>query len=72
LYALASLTLFLTKSTDPLLQSTMRYVLAVFPSFVALAIVLDKRQVGLAAVLAFLALLNGVVLFEFWQWSLLV
>jgi hypothetical protein len=34
--------------------------------------VLEKRRVGLAAVLAFFALLNAVVLFEFWQWSVLV
>jgi hypothetical protein len=72
LFAVASLALFLTKSTDPLLQSTMRYVLAVFPSFIALAIVLEKRPAALVTVWAVFALINAVVLFEFWRWSLLV
>jgi len=72
LYAVASLTLFLTKNTDPLLQSTMRYVLAVFPSFIALAIVLEKRHASMIGVCTFLALIDAVVLYEFWRWSLLV
>jgi Glycosyltransferase family 87 len=72
LYALASLALFLTKSTDPLLQSTVRYVLAVFPLFLALAMVLERRRVGLIAFCAFFAFLNAVLLFGFWRWSLLV
>jgi hypothetical protein len=72
LYALASLTLFLTKSTDPLLQSTVRYVLAVFPSFIALAMVLEKRRAGTAALCAFFALIDALLLFGFWRWSLLV
>jgi hypothetical protein len=72
LYVLASLTMFLAKSTDPLLQSTVRYVLAVFPSFIALAMVLDKRRMGLLGLCAILALINAVLLFEFWRWSLLV
>jgi hypothetical protein len=72
LFALASLALFLTKRTDPLLQSTMRYVLAVFPSFIALALALERRRITLAVVWAIFALINAVVLFEFWRWSLLV
>jgi len=72
LYALASLALFLTKSTDPLLQSTVRYILAVFPAFIALAIVLEKRPLGLAVLCAFFALVNAALLFGFWRWSLLV
>lgn len=72
LYALASLSLFLTKSTDPLLQSTVRYVLAVFPSFIALAVVLEKRRFGLAGICAVFGLINALLLFGFWRWSLLV
>jgi len=34
LYAAAMLLMFLCKKTDPLLQSTMRYVLVVFPAFI--------------------------------------
>ena len=72
LYAAALLAFFLTKSTDPLLQSTVRYVLAVFPAFFAVAMVVEKRPAGLALLCGFFGLVNAALLFGFWRWSLLV
>lgn len=72
LYAFATLALFLTKSTDPLLQSTIRYVLAVFPAFIALAMLLEKRPLGLVLLCLFFGLVNVVLLLGFFRWSLLV
>jgi hypothetical protein len=72
LYALASLALFLTKRTDPLLQSTVRYVLAVFPVYIAAAAVLENRKLGLAVLCAFFGAIDAALLYGFWRWSLLV
>jgi hypothetical protein len=71
LYAAAALAMFLTKSTDPLLQSTMRYVLCVFPAVIGLAARLTSRA-GLVLVLAAFLPLNALLLYEFFRWSLLV
>jgi len=71
LYAAAMLSMFLCKKTDPLLQSTMRYVLVVFPAFIGLALSM-KHLVGWVVLSAFLVLLNGVLLWKFFEWSLVV
>ncbi len=71
LYALATLALFLAKKTDPLLQSTMRYVLAVFPAYAALAALLEG-WVPCAVVAVLLFDFNLLLLFRFFDWSLIV
>jgi len=70
-YSAALLLLFLTKKTDPLLQSTMRYLLAVFPLFAGLARV-PRDPYGLVAIASLFLLFHGVFLFAFWMWSLVV
>jgi len=70
-YAAAMLMLFLTKRTDPLLQSTMRYAAAVFPAFMGLA-VLVQRPLALILVSIFLLAANAVLLLKFFEWSLVV
>lgn len=70
-YALAALLLFLTKKTDPLLQSTSRYVLAVFPAFAGWSLLL-KRDWALAAAVVMLFLLNLILLWAFFDWALVV
>ncbi|HLH15858.1 MAG TPA: hypothetical protein VKX45_01490 [Bryobacteraceae bacterium] len=72
LYGLAAVAMFLTKRTDPLLQSTVRYVLAVFPVFIAAAALLEDRRRGMAVLCGIFGLLNAVLLLGFWRWSLLV
>ncbi|MFN8003989.1 MAG: hypothetical protein U0X75_23585 [Acidobacteriota bacterium] len=71
LFALATLTLFLTKKTDPLLQSTNRYVLTVFPAFASLAIWL-RHPLALALYLFLALLLNLALLWSFFEWALVV
>ena len=71
LYAAAMLLMFLCKKTDPLLQSTMRYVVVVFPAFIGLALAV-KRPIGLGVLSVFLVLLNGVLLLKLFEWSLVV
>jgi hypothetical protein len=71
LYAAAMLLMFLSKKTDPLLQSTMRYVVVVFPAFIGLALRM-KRLTGWVALSAFLLLVNAVLLLKFFEWSLVV
>lgn len=70
-YSAALLLLFLTKKTDPLLQSTMRYVLAIFPAFAGLAAA-ARDPYGRAALLTLLAVVHGALVFAFWMWSLVV
>jgi hypothetical protein len=65
------LLMFLCKKTDPLLQSTMRYVVVVFPAFIGLALSM-KRPIGLVVLSVFLVLFNGVLLWGFFEWSLVV
>ncbi len=71
LFALGALILFLTKKTDPLLQSTMRYVLAVFPAFASLAALL-KHPFLFALALFVMALFNFILLWTFFNWALVV
>ena len=70
-YALAALLLFLTKKSDPLLQSTDRYVLAVFPAFASWSLLL-RRQLVLTVSLVSLFLLNLILLWAFFDWALVV
>lgn len=72
LYAVTVLALFLTKETDSLLQSTMRYLIVVFPAFTTLAHLLRYRATGIVALSVFFFLLNGILLFRFFEWSLVV
>ncbi len=72
LYGFAAVAMFLTKRTDPLLQSTVRYVLEVFPVFIACAALLEGRLRGLAVLCGIFGLVNAVLLLGFWRWSLLV
>jgi hypothetical protein len=71
LYALAALLLFLTKKTDPLLQSTNRYLLSVFPAFAAWGLLVRNRFVLLTIVFA-MFLLNLVLLLAFFEWALVI
>jgi len=71
LYAAAAMCLFLTKHTDPLLQSTMRYSLAVFPAYPALAGRLERGGVFLVVLLTAAGV--GAILFHaFLDWGLVV
>jgi hypothetical protein len=71
LFALATLVLFLTKKTDPLLQSASRYSMEVFPAFASLAAIL-KHPFLFALSLFLLALLNLILLWSFFNWALVV
>lgn len=70
-FALAAVVLFLTKKTDPLLQSTIRYLVVVFPAFAGMARGFNSPLTLVPLVFVFL-LLHAVLLFAFWQWSLVV
>jgi hypothetical protein len=70
-FALVTLLLFLTKKTDPLLQSTSRYALAVFPAFTSWGLLL-KHDLALAAAAVTLFLLNLILLWAFFDWALVV
>ncbi|MGH9855175.1 MAG: hypothetical protein ACREBD_35530 [Blastocatellia bacterium] len=71
LFALATLVLFLTKKTDPLLQSASRYSMEVFPAFASLGSVL-KHPFLFALSLFLMALLNLILLWSFFNWALVV
>ncbi|MBS1788892.1 MAG: hypothetical protein JST85_14275 [Acidobacteria bacterium] len=71
LFSLSALTMFLAKKTDPLLQSSSRYVLAVFPAFGSLA-VLIKHPFLIALGLIVLCLLQVLLLWSFFEWALVV
>lgn len=71
LFSAAALVLFLIKKTDPLLQGTERYVLAVFPGFISLASV-TKRPLLLALGLFVMCLLQFILLWSFFEWALVV
>ena len=71
LYTIAALCLFLTKKTDPLLQSTMRYVLVIFPAHAAMAGILRSR-VGLMGGAALLMIVNLFLMVSFFEWSLVL
>lgn len=72
LYAVAVLALFLSKRTDPLLQSTMRYLVVVFPAFTMLALLLRNRSAGIIILSVFFLLLNGILMYGFFDWGLVV
>jgi len=69
LYAVAVILLFLTKSAQPLLNETLRYVLVVFPAYISLAL-LVKRPSGFILLSAFLLFVHAVLLLKFFEWSL--
>jgi hypothetical protein len=71
IFAVAAIVLFLTKNTDPLLQSTIRYSLSVFPAFPAVA-TRCNRGLGLVTLMIFLVGLNVVLLRIFLIWGLVV
>jgi hypothetical protein len=71
LFTLATLVLFLTKKTDPLLQSASRYAMEVFPAFASLAAIL-KHPFLSALTLFLMALLNLILLWSFFNWALVV
>lgn len=71
LYCLAALGLFFTKKTEPVLQSTGRYLLALFPIHAsAAALAADERTFRVR--LLVLLLLNLGLLYTFLEWSLIV
>src|SRR5262249_21604930 len=71
LYAIAAVGLVLVKRTDPLLQSTMRYMLMVFPAYPALGLALrDRTRFGVA--LAVALYVHLVVFWIFLGWGLIV
>ena len=71
LYALATIGLVLVKRTDPLLQSTLRYMLMVFPVYPALGLALrDRIHFGIALAAALYA--DLVVFWIFLGWGLVV
>jgi len=71
LFALTTLIMFLTKKTEPLLQSSSRYVLSVFPAFASLA-ALVKHPFLIALGLMVSCLLQFVMLWSFFEWALVV
>lgn len=71
LFSLSALTMFLTKKTDPLLQSSSRYVLAAFPAFASLAAFV-KHPFFVALGMLVMCLLQMVLLWSFFEWALVV
>lgn len=71
LFSLSALTMFLTKKTDPLLQSSSRYVLAAFPAFASLAVAI-KHPFLIALGLIVMCLLQLLLLWSFFEWALVV
>jgi hypothetical protein len=70
-YSLLAVTMFLLKKTEPLLQSTVRYLLAVFPAYVLLATNLQDRLI-VAGLLFFGAILNLKLFWLYLEWNLVV
>lgn len=71
LYAVAAMCLFLTKHTDPLLQSTTRYSLTLFAAYPVLATKLG-RGLPFAVVLVVCGVMNVLMLHAFLEWGLVV
>ncbi len=71
LYAVAAMCLFLTKHTDPLLQSTTRYSLTLFAAYPVFATKLG-RGFAFGGSLLVSAVLNIVILRAFLEWGLVV
>ncbi len=72
LYAGLALAMFLSKSTDPLLQSTDRYVLVLFPAYLGAALATRKRSLVFCVLCCVFALLNAMLLKAYLGWSLVV
>jgi hypothetical protein len=71
IYAAAALCLFLTKHTQPLLQSTTRYSLAIFAAYPALSVKCG-RGVSFAFMVFIAAALNLLLFRAFLDWGLAV
>lgn len=71
IYAIAAMCLFLTKHTEPLLQSTTRYSLAVFAAYPALSAKFG-RGLPFASVLLIAAALNLLLFRTFLDWGLVI
>jgi hypothetical protein len=71
-YSVALLILFFAKHSEPLLQSSVRYVLAVFPAFIGLAAFLQRSRLAsrFPLLLTALFILNLTGLYLFLKWSL--
>jgi len=74
LYAAAAIVVFLTKQTEAPLQSTMRYLLIVFPAFVGLARFLQSPTLRprFGMVCTALLVINFGLLWLFLGWSLVL
>jgi len=70
LFSVACLTLFLTKHTDPILQSTPRYILLAFPVFLSWARWLKRRTSGLLVLMLLCVLYFGMLRTFLW-WGLI-
>lgn len=71
IYAVAAMCLFLTKHTQPLLQSTTRYSLTLFAAYPALSAKLNERF-AFACLLLVCAVVNLFLLLTFLDWGLVV
>jgi len=71
IFAVAAIWLLLTKQTDPVLQSTCRYVLVVFPAFLYAGRIFRSR-LAFALFTACLLVLAIAVFENFLDWSLIV
>jgi hypothetical protein len=69
IFAIAAICLFLTKHTEPLLQSTMRYCLTLFAAYYVFA---AKPGFRFIVVLAAAAALNLLLFHSFLEWGLSV
>jgi hypothetical protein len=70
LFSAACLTLFLTKHTDPLLQSTPRYVLLAFPIFLCWARWIERRTSGILVLMLLCVFYFGMLRTFLW-WGLI-
>jgi hypothetical protein len=71
IYALAAMCLFLTKHTQPLLQSTTRYSLSLFAAYPAIS---AKVSGGLsfATLMVICAVMNLFLFLTFLDWGLVI
>jgi hypothetical protein len=74
LFGLAAILLVLCKDTNPPLQSTMRYVLIVFPAFIAAAQILatSRKKPRFWPICSGLFLINLALMWLFLGWSLVL
>ena len=71
IYAIAAMCLFLTKHTQPLLQSTTRYSLTLFAAYPALSAKLNGG-LAFACLLLVCAIVNLLLLLTFLDWGLVI